>query len=177
MRRTLILVILVALLALAMLGAGCGGNGGEEKGGHIRDPEPGNHSFHLYASPNFYTGPVPLKVKFTATPFRARGNIAYIWRFDDGTSTREQNPTHTFSKAGYYQVLMIGEDEKGHSDAWNVILSTWTPKEWARIQRGIGPREQAALVNEENRRTAKRRKKYPFGVPHPPSSNPAPSAK
>jgi hypothetical protein len=166
MRRVL---TLTGLLVLALLGTGCGGSG--DNGSQSKksgDPQPDNPYFHLKADVNRYNGPVPLKVKFSSKPFNATGKVLYRWRFDDGTTSREQNPTHTFSEAGYYQVIMLAEDEKGHSDAWNLILSALPPDAFSATHNNPSKREIRQAIRDQNIRTGERRKKHPLRAPTPP---------
>jgi len=58
-------------------------------------------------------GKVPLNVSFTdnstGTP------ISWNWSFGDGTTSTEQNPTHTYSKAGQYSVTLTTTNAAGSS--------------------------------------------------------------
>ena len=56
------------------------------------------------------TGCVPLPVSFTNNSLY--GN-AYLWEFDDGTSSTDFEPTHTFNKGGFYQVKLTVTGEGG----------------------------------------------------------------
>jgi hypothetical protein len=162
MRRVL---ILLGLLAVALLPAGCGGKGGAEKGaqgGRHSGGERPKGPLYIKTTTDPYNGPAPLKIEFTAKAHNAVGDVAYIWRFDDGTTSRKQNPTHVFREPGYYQVIMIGEDEKGHSDSWNIIVAAWPPKY---IKPGTSRRERAKLLQDAGQATRERRKKYPLRPP------------
>jgi hypothetical protein len=139
------------LLAFALWSAGCGGNGDER--GEKRDPNPEIKGFHVAPNANRFAGPAPLRVRFTADDFKASGNVEYRWRFDDGTTSREQNPTHTF-KAGTYNVELHARDERA-SDSWNVVIGSWPPDVWAATRNRVAkPRELRA----QGHRTARRRK-------------------
>jgi hypothetical protein len=98
-------------------------------------------------------------MRFFATPFHSTGKVHYRWRFDDGTISEEKSPLHTFTKPGYYQVLMEARDEKGQ-DAWNLILGVWPPKVWeAGKPTGAAAGESLKKVQRaQNRRTAERRR-------------------
>lgn len=59
---------------------------------------------------NIDTGCVPLPVSFTNNSLY--GN-AYLWEFDDGTSSTDFEPKHTFNTAGFYQVKLTVTGEGG----------------------------------------------------------------
>jgi hypothetical protein len=61
--------------------------------------------------------------------------VIYRWRFDDGTTSEEQNPTHTFKRAGYYTVILDARDENGNNDRQTFLLGAWPPEQWATAQR------------------------------------------
>lgn len=50
------------------------------------------------------SGKVPLKVAFTDTSIGSP--TSWSWNFADGTTSTEQNPTHTFENAGLYKVQL-----------------------------------------------------------------------
>lgn len=45
-----------------------------------------------------------LTVKFTDS---SKGAISYQWNFGDGNTSTQVNPTHTYTKAGTYQVMLV----------------------------------------------------------------------
>jgi PKD repeat protein len=55
-------------------------------------------------------GPAPLTVEFEGQAFGGTGDYSFKWRFGDGRQSSEQNPSHTFSAAGTYQVVMTLTD-------------------------------------------------------------------
>jgi hypothetical protein len=166
MRKAL---ILIGLFPLALLSAGCVGGGSDDSPNKkAGDPQPHNPEFHLKTDANPYNGPVPLKVKFSSRPFNASGDVLYSWRFDDGTTSKEQNPTHTFTQAGFYQVIMTAEDEKKHTDSWNLILSALPPKDYYATHQNPSAAEIRKTLRDQTRRTAKRREKLPLRAPPPP---------
>jgi PKD repeat protein len=56
----------------------------------------------------------PLKVQFTA---KSTGATFWQWNFGDHTEiSKEQNPSHEFSKAGDYDVVLTVSDDKGKID-------------------------------------------------------------
>jgi hypothetical protein len=117
------LVAVLALLTAALIAAGCGGSD-KKKGG----------SLSATASADHFAGPVPLNVKFSAKAQHTTGNVLYRWRFDDGTSSEQQNPTHSFPRAGYYTVIVDVRDESGNNTRQSLLLGAWPPKQWAAAQ-------------------------------------------
>ena len=63
------------------------------------------------ASPN--EGYLPLNVSFTDS---STGSPAsWKWNFGDGTNSTEQNPAHTYTKAGHYTVILTVSNEVGNN--------------------------------------------------------------
>ncbi|MTK10792.1 MAG: PKD domain-containing protein, partial [Clostridiaceae bacterium] len=62
-----------------------------------------------------YSGTVGQEIKFnSAGSSDSDGTIAsYSWDFGDGTTSTEANPSHTYSKAGTYNVTLSVTDDKG----------------------------------------------------------------
>ena len=63
---------------------------------------------------NFYVdvtaGDVPLEVTFTNNSI---GNITnYLWNFGDGSTSTQENPTHTYQYVGNYTVTLTVEDSR-----------------------------------------------------------------
>lgn len=155
--------LLLALLAAAFLAAGCGGDDKKDSAQKtaarkVKDPYPDRHFFHIFADADRYAGAPPLTVKFKVDAFRASGSVRYHWTFDDGTTSGEQNPTHTFKKAGSYTVLVDAKDKKNLNDRWNLVLGVWPVKVW-NARKPIEQRtknEIRKLQRDQARRTAKR---------------------
>ena len=118
------LLVLAALLAATFAIAACGGDDGG-----------GNGDFDVTGNADRFAGPTPLVSRFTAGAKNASGDVIYRWRFDDGTTSREQNPTHTFKRAGYYTVILDARDESGNNDRHTFLLGAWPQKQWAEAQR------------------------------------------
>jgi hypothetical protein len=156
-----LLITLFAALAAAMLVGACGGSDDKGKKGSLDDTNPDNLGFHVAADANRFGGPTPLKVQFFSAPFHETGPVRWRWRFDDGTTSEEQNPSHTFAKPGYYQVLMEARDRKG-ADAWNLIVGAWPADLWEARQKGTtGPVSSRTVKGYQkvqgHRTTARRR--------------------
>ncbi len=50
---------------------------------------------------------------------RSYGNIlSWLWDFDDGTTSTEQNPVHTYKKTGQYNVVLTVTSQEGSSRYW-----------------------------------------------------------
>jgi len=103
--------------------------------GSYYDPDGGNFTDHTYLdltsisgkinvldkiSPvadftaNKTKGIVPLTVKFTDTS--TNNPTGWNWNFGDETNSTEQNPEHTFSKVGVYNVTLVATNGDGSSD-------------------------------------------------------------
>jgi hypothetical protein len=149
--------LLVVSLVFVLLGAGCGGEDEKPKI-DVDDPSPKLHLFHVGAEALPYAGPTPLKVEFFVKPFNATGDVSYRWRFDDGTTSTEQNPTHTFREAGTYQVIVDAKDET-ELDRWNLVLGAWPRKVWHRGVRGLGRNQILKIQRAQARRTSERKKR------------------
>ena len=72
------------------------------------------------------SGELPLAVNFTNT---STGATSYSWNFGDGGSSTSQNPSHTYTAAGTYTVVLTASNACG-SDVYtrtNYITVTCTP--------------------------------------------------
>ncbi len=79
----------------------------------------------VYAKPttNFsastLTGCYPLAVNFTDLSTPGSGTITnWLWDFGDGNTSTQQNPSHIFSSAGTYTVLLVVTNSKGCSKSF-----------------------------------------------------------
>jgi hypothetical protein len=126
-----ILMMAVALAAVVFV-ASCGG---DDKGG--------GGTFSVTGDADQFAGPTPLISRFTAKAKHAKGEVAYRWRFDDGTTSEEQNPTHNFPRAGYYTVILDARDEDGFNARQTFLLGVWPQKQWAAAQRTPLTKERA----------------------------------
>ena len=139
---------LTAVLAFGALAAlGCG----DDKGG-------GGGRFKATGQVDHFAGPTPLVVRMKATSKNADGDVIYRWRFDDGTSSTKPEVTHTFPRAGYYQVILDARDESGENDRSSFLFGAWPPAQWSTAQRTPLTKEGAARTQRvQQRRTDKRR--------------------
>ena len=116
---------LVIVLALgAAVAAGCGS-----------DDKKGDGKFDVSGKVDHFAGPTPLVARLSASSRNATGDVIYRWRFDDGTSSTEPEVTHTFKRAGYYQVILDARDESGNNDRETFLFGAWPPKQWSEAQR------------------------------------------
>jgi PKD domain len=146
-----VLVVVGVVVAVSALG---GDDDGHEKG----DPFPENKNFHASADASPFAGPAPLTSNLKADAFRESGDVTYFWRFDDGTTSRDQNPVHTFKQPGYYTVLMDARDSKGNRDRFTLIMGAWPASLWNTAQRRrLTRQETLAAVRAQGKRTQARR--------------------
>jgi hypothetical protein len=141
-------LLLVVLALTPLVAAGCGGDDG---GG-------GKGNFDVKGNVDHFAGPTPLIVRLTASAKHAKGDVIYRWRFDDGTSTSNPNVTHTFKRAGYYQVILDARDESGNNDRESFLFGAWPPQQWAEAQRTPLTKKGALSAQKvQSARTKKRR--------------------
>jgi hypothetical protein len=140
--------LLFAVLALtALAAAGCGSDDGGSKG-----------KLDVKGNVDHFAGPTPLIVRFTASSKNGKGKVIYRWRFDDGTSTTNPNVTHTFKRAGYYQVILDARDESGNNDRESFLFGAWPPGQWAKAQQTPLTKKGALSAQKgQSARTKKRR--------------------
>jgi hypothetical protein len=119
-----VILMMAAALAAAVFVASCGGDDNSSGG-----------AFSVTGDADQFAGPTPLISRFTANAKNAKGEVAYRWRFDDGTTSEEQNPSHTFPRAGYYTVILDARDEDGYNARQTFLLGAWPQKQWAEAQR------------------------------------------
>jgi PKD repeat protein len=72
-------------------------------------------------------GAPPLKVQFTASVEEEDGGPwKFSWDFGDGSSSADQNPTHTYAKIGEYTATLTVTDQKGNkgTDEIDIFVET-----------------------------------------------------
>ena len=74
----------------------------------------GNFIIALKPDDAIIIGYAPLSLQFTDLSENAK---SWLWYFGDGTSSAEQNPTHTYTKAGQYAVTVTVKNEAGSNTA------------------------------------------------------------
>jgi PKD repeat protein len=75
-------------------------------------------------------GAPPLKVQFTASVEEEEGGpFTFKWDFGDGSSSTEQNPTHTYAKVGEYTATLQVTDSKGSKGTDEIDIFVETDEE------------------------------------------------
>jgi hypothetical protein len=139
----------LALAGTCMAVAGGCGAGDDPKGG----------KFDVRGNVDHFAGPTPLVSRFSAEAKHATGKVIYRWRFDDGTTSGKQATTHSFRRAGYYQVILDARDESGNNDRETFLLGAWPRKQWTEaMNTHLTPERARAAQLVQNRRTNARRK-------------------
>lgn len=72
--------------------------------------------------PSKSQGCAPLTVNFFDSTTTGSPIVRYEYNFDDGSTSSAENPTHTFTTAGEYEVTLVVENERGCIDTSFVIL-------------------------------------------------------
>ena len=106
-----------------------------------------------------YAGPTPLRVRLSADAGQAQGTARYRWCFDDGKQSQDQNPTHSFRRAGYYIVTVQVQDESGEQERKTLLLGVWPPKLWADAQRKPITKKGAVRAQRVQRQRTRKRHK------------------
>jgi PKD repeat protein len=75
---------------------------------------------------NKYSGKIPLTVKFTDKS--TNNPTSYLWRFGDGATSTEKNPTHTYTQPGVYIVRLTATNSGGSDSATSFVIVV--PKWW-----------------------------------------------
>jgi PKD repeat protein len=77
-----------------------------------------------------YYGRSPLTVHFTD---HSRNNpTSYFWRFGDGSSSTEKNPTHQFTRPGFYIIQERVTNTAGSDSAYSAVIVTRNGWWWFR---------------------------------------------
>ncbi len=96
------------------------------------------------------SGDFDFEVEGGTVQFFAEGGegYTYIWNFDDGGYSQEQNPVHTYESNGTYWVcLAINNDCGGNNFCKNVTVSTLSVEDEIREQTKVFPNPATNLVN------------------------------
>lgn len=143
---------LLLAFALALVPAVSVGSPEDNDEGFFIDKDRG---FEADADADVYAGPAPLAVAFSARALNAFRRVTYHWSFDDGTTSTEQNPRHTFRRQGWYNVTVDARDAAGHVYRMNLLLHAWRPKDWARMQVRMDTRIAQRSLRELERKQRK----------------------
>ena len=83
-------------------------------------PTPGQVQVFFNASPRY--GALPLQVTFSDQSIGSP--TSFYWQFGDGTTSTEQNPTHTYGMAGKYPVaLQSKNNQTGGYGMWDGFIT------------------------------------------------------
>ncbi len=86
-------------------------------------PPPAGPVANFSASPS--SGQAPLAVHFTDSS--TGSPTAWSWNFGDGVYSQSQNPSHTYSVAGTYNVTLKASNRGGASSTTKTVIATAPP--------------------------------------------------
>ncbi|RSM72693.1 PKD domain-containing protein [Actinoplanes sp. ATCC 53533] len=111
-------------LYLIEWGSGFGGNN-DDSGVYRIDYIAGHRAPIAAAGATPASGPVPLTVRFSSAGSRDPdgGALTYAWKFGDGATSTEANPTHTYATAGDYTAQLTVTNPNGRSAVANVPVT------------------------------------------------------
>ena len=145
--RAVLLILMGLLLAAPVLGlAACGG--GSDKSKSSAANAGGDNQFDVESDTEPGAGPVPLKVKFSAKPVHADGDVTYKWSFGEGGATATgQNVTYTYTKSGWKLPRVTAEDEAGHKNFFASAVRVWPKGLWEEFSSGkISPARSRQIL-------------------------------
>lgn len=104
-------------------------------------------SVTITATPS--SGAPPLAVSFTSSPTGGTGSYSYAWTFGDGGTSTLANPSHTYTAAGTYPVVLTVTSGSRVAHAYTNVTASSLPtlvvSASAGPQKGIAP--QSVLFN------------------------------
>ncbi|MEU8376827.1 ThuA domain-containing protein [Micromonospora sp. NPDC048894] len=105
-------------------GTGFGGNN-DDSGVYRIDYTAGDRAPIAEASADPTSGAAPLTVNFSSAGSRDPdgGTLTYAWKFGDGQTSTEANPTHTYTAAGDYTAQLTVTNPKGRTAVANVPVT------------------------------------------------------
>lgn len=94
----------------------------------------------ISASSSVTSGTSPLAISFTSTPSGGSGSYKYAWTFGDGSTSTVKDPSHTYEKAGTYNVKVTVTDSGGRTmtDTMTIKVDKPSPLDLANTA-GDGP--------------------------------------
>lgn len=120
MKKRAILLITLMVVSAGFL-SGCTDNNDTNNNG---DNNIQNQSPSITASATPYSGALPLEVNFICVGSDTDGSIVtYSWDFDDGETSSQQNPTHTFQSIGTYYVTITITDNDGATNSDTITIT------------------------------------------------------
>jgi PKD repeat protein len=73
-------------------------------------------------------GDAELEVDFTVTVTGGSSDYSYFWDFDDGATSTAQNPTHTFTDPGVYEVtITVTDNVCGMEETYTIYIYVSEP--------------------------------------------------
>jgi hypothetical protein len=97
----------------------------EERTVHIVVLEQLRNHVRVSILPSTYSGFTPLTVTFTANVQGGIPPYTYAWRFGEGGSSTEKDPTYTFTKPGFYGVTLNMKDSRAMGWGDYVIITVY----------------------------------------------------
>ncbi len=122
---------LLGVLSLAVLAAGCGDSGNDYTSPLAGLRPAARPPILVDIAGDPIAGPPPVKTHFDSHASGADGPFLFHWTFDDGTTSTEQNPVHTFSKPGVYDVVLDVRNLQGKTARRGALVGVWPQAEWA----------------------------------------------
>lgn len=116
MNKKIFNALLIVPLAIALIATGCSSD--------ESNPVP-EVSFEVLGGDR----PAPLNVEFIN---QSENADSYEWNFGDGNTSTEENPTHTFSEPGHFDVSLTAHNDEGSNSATQKVyvygeIVSWTP--------------------------------------------------
>lgn len=78
-------------------------------------------------SPSSSSGTSPLEIEFTSIATGGDGVYSYSWTFGDGSTSTLANPSHTYNKAGIYDVKITVTDNGGRTSTDTGTVTVTAP--------------------------------------------------
>ena len=91
----------------------------------------------IVASPT--SGEAPLAVSFTGSASGGTPPYSFAWAFGDGSSSTQQNPSHTYSQAGTYQAVLTVTDSRSNQDTSSLSINVSAPTAQLTASAGASP--------------------------------------
>ncbi|MBI5057294.1 MAG: PKD domain-containing protein [Nitrospirae bacterium] len=78
---------------------------------------------NVLAGPEFGTAPLTVQFNAAGPAVSSGGTVSYLWNFDDGRTSTEASPQHTFNYKGTYMIALTVTGASGVKDTgWVVII-------------------------------------------------------
>jgi parallel beta-helix repeat protein len=85
------------------------------------------------------SGTAPLSVSFTGTASGGNSPYSYSWTFGDGSSSTQQNPSHTYSQPGEYTATFTVTDSSNSQDSDTVAIVASAPTNQLTVSASASP--------------------------------------